>query len=317
MQGDAMLKIEGVKKTFKPGLFKKPFRALTGVDLLFRKGECTGLLGHNGAGKTTTIRLVLGLIKPDAGKIYFENHALGREDRGRIGYLPETVRMSPNFTCREVLQTHVQLYDFPSEVNRKKLVEEKLDEVGMLPFATRKIRELSKGMAQRVAWAQATIHNPDLLILDEPFSGLDPVGRATMKRWILEEKNKKRTMILCTHELPQVISLCDHVHILRRGSVVYNTFGSRSKDLSPKYILEISGASSEQLTQIAAAKSLPQWTSIKQEGFLVRLEFSDYGAASEWLGPITKAGFVVVRFGDDQQASEEQLLAHFKEEFTI
>ena len=316
-----LLALRGIEKTFKPDVFKPPVQSLKGIDLEFPEGACTGLVGHNGAGKTTTIRMILGLISPDRGKILFRGQPMTRDRRATIGYMAETGRFPGGLTATEVLTTQLALHDVKSTTSRAKLVSDKLASVGLAQNANRRIRDFSKGMTQRLAWAHATIHDPDLLILDEPFTGLDPLGRITMKNWILKEKKRGITVVLCTHELPQIMSLCDHIQILRQGKLVYSSIdkhikGGKLDDTLPRYFLDISGAQVADLEALKTSRKLASWQTLHQEGCLVRLGFSDYPAATGWLEPCLSKGYVVVRFGDDNSATEEQLLVHFKEEFT-
>jgi ABC-2 type transport system ATP-binding protein len=316
-----ILSLRGIEKTFRTDVFKPPFQSLKGVDLEFPAGSCTGLVGHNGAGKTTTIRTILGLISPDRGAVMFRDRPMSRDDRSAIGYMAESARFPQGLTAREVLETQLTLHKVKSQTSRKQLIHDKLASVGLEKDANRRIREFSKGMQQRLAWAHATIHDPDVLILDEPFTGLDPLGRITMKNWILAEKKHGITIILCTHELPQVMSLCDHIHILQHGKLVYSTFNDKSKgssldDALPRYFIDLSGAKQADLEHLLSARKLPMWKTFHQDGFISRLGFSDYPSASAWLQPCMAQGYVIARFGDDQSATEEQLLAHFKEEFT-
>ncbi len=322
----SLLTLRGVEKTFKPDVFKPPIQSLKGIDLEFPEGACTGLVGHNGAGKTTTIRTILGLIKPDRGQILYKGSPMTRNHRATIGYMAESSRFPGALTTREVLATQLALHHNKKfSATHRHLIESKLESVGLKNDGNRSIRDFSKGMAQRLAWAHATIHDPDLLILDEPFTGLDPLGRITMKNWIIAEKKRGITMVLCTHELPQIMSLCDHIHILRQGKLVYssidqNVKGGKLDDTLPRYFIDVSGATTAELQHLATTKknekNLPLWQTIHQEGFLVRLGFSDYVSATSWLEPCLAKGFVIVRFGDDNSATEEQLLTHFREEFS-
>lgn len=318
-QQSSLLDLRNVSKSFTPDVFGKTIHSLADVSLSFPQGRCTGLVGHNGAGKTTTIRLILGLINPSKGLISFRGQPMTRNHRASIGYLAELARFPSGLTCQEILETHLSLYKIGNGASRKQLIAAKLAEVGLEPFANRKARQMSKGMQQRLAWAQATIHEPDLLILDEPFSGLDPLGRMIMKNWILAEKKRGLTMILCTHELPQITSLCDHIHILRRGQLVHssvsNTGTSETLHNLPRYFVDISGAQQSELARVADSLKLPPYKTFHQDGFILRLGFADYVSASAWLTPAMQQGWVIVRFGDDNSATEEQLLVHFKEEF--
>ena len=316
-----ILSLRGIEKTFRPDVFKPPTQSLKGVDLEFPAGSCTGLVGHNGARKTTTIRMRLGLISPDRGKIFFRDQPIRREDRSAIGYMAESARFPPGLTASEILETQLTLHRVKSQTSRKQLIKQKLASVGLQNDGNRRIRDFSKGMQQRLAWAHATIHDPDVLILDEPFTGLDPLGRITMKNWILTEKKRGLTIVLCTHELPQIMSLCDHIHILQHGKLVYSSFadhvkGGRLDETLPRYFIDLSGAQQSELENMLNARRLPMWKTLHQDGFLIRLGFSDYPSASAWLEPCLSKGHVIARFGDDNSATEEQLLAHFKEEFT-
>jgi ABC-2 type transport system ATP-binding protein len=315
-----LLEVKNATKVFKPEVFEAPFVSLDNISLQFHKGQCTGLVGHNGAGKTTAIRMILGLISPTKGEVFFRGEPMSKKSRASIGYLAESVKFPTGLTCEEILMTHLALFKSASSSARRALVLEKLDQVGLTAAKSRKAKSMSKGMQQRLAWAQATIHEPELLILDEPFSGLDPLGRMTMKNWILSEKKRGLTIILCTHELPQITSLCDQIQILRKGQLVYsstNDVGAKSaiRDL-PRYFVDISGAALKDLEQMQKLKQLPRWKTAHQDGFLMSLGFSDYPSASSWLYPICSKGWVIVRFGDDNSATEEQLLVHFREEFT-
>ncbi|MCX6116536.1 MAG: ABC transporter ATP-binding protein [Proteobacteria bacterium] len=321
MTQQILLQIDSISKTFRPEVFQPPVKSLQSLTIDFTDGECTGLVGHNGAGKTTTIRMILGLISPDKGSIKFRGQPLSKTSRSSIGYLAESVKFPSGLTCREILTTHISLFRIKGNKERKELIQETLEKVGLQAFADRKAKSMSKGMQQRLAWAQATIHEPDLLVLDEPFSGLDPVGRMNMKNWILSEKRRGLTIILCTHELPQITSLCDNIHILRQGKLVYsssknNRGGTFEIKNLPRYFLDISGPDAKELSQFKDLKNLPQWTSQHSEGFLLRLGFSDYHSAASWLSPCLQMGWVIVRFGDDNSATEEQLLTYFKEEFS-
>jgi ABC-2 type transport system ATP-binding protein len=317
-----LLSLRSVEKTFRNDVFKPPVQSLKGIDLDFPEGVCTGLVGHNGAGKTTTIRMILGLLKPDRGSILFKGQPIARDRRATIGYMAESARFPGGLTANEILKTQLAIHGVPKSQRPSALVSSKLESVGLANHANRRIRDFSKGMMQRLAWAHATIHSPNLLILDEPFTGLDPLGRITMKNWILAEKKRGVSILLCTHELPQIMSLCDHIHILRQGKLVYSSLdnhvpgGSLDQTL-PRYFVDLSGTTMDALDQLRAKRNLPKWQAANQEGFLVRLGFRDYPSAASWLEPAMTSGYVIVKFGDDNSATEEQLLVHFKEEFSL
>jgi ABC-2 type transport system ATP-binding protein len=174
-----ILEFQNVSKTFSQDLFSKPKKALINASFSFENSTGTALLGHNGAGKTTCIRIMLGLLNKDEGKVLFKNKTIAREDRGFIGYMPETNKLPNELRVHELLDSSLTIYR-PDLKNHEKriLVLQKLEQVGLAKkFYNTKIKHLSKGLGRRLAWALATIHSPQLLILDEPFSGMDPLAQ--------------------------------------------------------------------------------------------------------------------------------------------
>ncbi len=197
-------------------------RVLRGVDLDVTKGEVWGLLGPNGAGKTTLTHLILGLLKPDDGTV----RVFGVDDyaqmSARIGYLPERPRYHNQFTGREYLLALGQL----SDLNGKKLhdrVEAVIELVGLGQSADRRIGTYSKGMLQRIGIAQAVLHEPDLLIVDEPASGLDPAGQREMALLLRTLREAGHTIFLCTHQLTDVARLCDRIGVLVGGKITHTS----------------------------------------------------------------------------------------------
>jgi ABC-2 type transport system ATP-binding protein len=323
-QASTVLELRSISKVFKNDLLKAEQVVIDRLSLTFCAGRCTGLLGHNGAGKTTTMRMILGLIRPDTGQILYSGRPLVREDKYKIGYMPETNRLPRALTPLEILSQQIRIYA-PGKLQKtlvKKLAEDQLDKVGLKSHSEKRVRYLSKGMCRRLAFALATIHSPKVLILDEPFSGLDPLGRRKMLNWIEEEKDKGVSIILCTHELLQIQSLCDEFHILNQGQLVLSTSEPTSEvqavpgqfDWRHRYNLNLSGTDSDSLTKIGKKYDLLPWHGIKQEGYLTILGFSEYPEAAEWLKASLLEGLVVVRFGDESYIGEEELLPYFEGE---
>jgi len=181
----AMIELKNLGKTFTKEVGKKSRAALDGVDLQLKEGECLGLLGHNGAGKTTLIRILLGLVHPSQGKMLFSEKPLTRKARQKIGYMPENQQLASRLTCEENLKLHYSLITgsfLPHEKACKAL-----QDVGLLEHKGKKVSDLSKGMGRRLAWSMANISDPQFLVLDEPFSGLDPLGRIELHRWLGEK----------------------------------------------------------------------------------------------------------------------------------
>lgn len=215
-----VLRVDKLGKTFKKPFSGRKVAAVDGIDFEVHEGEIFGFLGPNGAGKTTTIKMLTGLIAPSTGTaMVFGECIPSPHAMGRVGFLPENPYIYPYLTPREFVTLCGRL----SGMSGKGLfssVERILERVGMAHAIDRAARALSKGMLQRVGLAAALVHEPDLLILDEPMSGLDPVGRKEVRDLIVEEKNAGRTVFFSTHILNDVETLCDHVCILRRGKVV-------------------------------------------------------------------------------------------------
>jgi len=217
---DYAVHTEGLTKVYKDFWGRDKVRALDGLDLTINRGEVFGLLGPNGSGKSTTIKLLLGLIFPSAGTA----HVLGQPAGStvineRIGFLPEESYLYRFLNGEEILRFYGRLFRIPrKELNRR--VPELLDIVGLDAKARkRKLREYSKGMARRIGLAQALINNPDLILLDEPTTGLDPIGTREMKDLILSLKKQGKTVLLCSHLLADVQDVCDRITILFRGKM--------------------------------------------------------------------------------------------------
>jgi len=218
------LSVSGLKKSLRSSwaLGTKPI--LTGVDFNIRQGEIFGFLGKNGAGKTTTIKTILGLLIKDSGKILLDSKPLELpKDLIKIGYLPELPYFYDHLTVEETLSFFSSLALQQSESSIKKSVAEVLELVGLADRANNKVRSLSKGLQQRLGLAQAIVNKPKLLILDEPFSGLDPVGRAEFREIFFNLNQQGSTIMISSHILSDVQSLCHSVSILS-GGVVKRSF---------------------------------------------------------------------------------------------
>ena len=215
----------GGRETVLTTQFRKPFtgkrvEAVRGVDFEVGRGEIFGFLGPNGAGKTTSIKMMTGLIAPTRGSIEILGQRAPAPDvMGRVGFLPESPYVYPYLTAREFVTLCGTLSGLSGASLRERVVKI-VDRVGIGHAIDRPARALSKGMLQRAALAAALVHDPELLIFDEPMSGLDPVGRKEVRDLIVEEKLRGRTVFFSSHILSDVEMLCDRVCILRQGQVV-------------------------------------------------------------------------------------------------
>jgi ABC-2 type transport system ATP-binding protein len=212
-----VLDVQDLEKSYWGHLRLKRTRVLRGLSLRVSKGEIFGLLGQNGAGKTTTIKAALGLVFPDAGSIrIFGRPASVAAVRERLGYLPENPYFYEYLTAREFLDYCGRLFGY-SSYERARRSEEMLERVGMKDRADVQLRKFSKGMLQRVGLAQALINDPDFVILDEPMSGLDPIGRREFRDIILSLKRRGKTVFFSSHILGDAEALCDRIGIVRDG----------------------------------------------------------------------------------------------------
>jgi ABC-2 type transport system ATP-binding protein len=215
----AVLSVKDLAKTFRKPFTGKKVEAVRGITFDVQRGEIFGFLGPNGAGKTTSIKMLMGLIAPTRGSATILGHeAPSPEALAHVGFMPENPYVYPYLTPREFVTLCARLSNVAG-AGLGERVERVLARVGIVEAIDRSARALSKGMLQRVALAAALVHDPELLVLDEPMSGLDPVGRKEVRDLIVEEKRRGRTVFFASHILSDVEMLCDRVCILRKGEV--------------------------------------------------------------------------------------------------
>ncbi|HEX4074836.1 MAG TPA: ATP-binding cassette domain-containing protein [Candidatus Acidoferrales bacterium] len=193
--------------------------AVDGVSLQVREGAILGLLGPNGAGKTSTIRMIMNILVPDEGSIRVFGQTVGDQTRHSIGYLPEERGLYPRMKVLDVIVFLGSLRGL-SEAEARKRGREWLERFDLSEWADKKVQELSKGMQQKVQFICAVLHKPQLMILDEPFSGLDPVNADTVESTILEKRGQGSTIVLSTHRMEQVEKMCDSICLIDKGHKV-------------------------------------------------------------------------------------------------
>jgi len=190
--------------------------AVNGVNLRVRQGAILGLLGPNGAGKTTTIRMIMNILVPDEGSIKVLDQPVTDRTRDLIGYLPEERGLYPRMKVLDIIVFLAALHGLTEEEAARR-AKEWLERLGLAEWSGKKLVDLSKGMQQKVQFITAVIHKPPLVILDEPFSGLDPVNAATVEEIMLEMRSKGSTIVLSTHRMEQVERMCDSICLIDKG----------------------------------------------------------------------------------------------------
>jgi ABC-2 type transport system ATP-binding protein len=228
MPGPAALHLSDLRKTVKVGFRARKVEILRGVDLEVACGDVFGLLGPNGAGKTTTIKVALGLMRPTAGIV-----ELGVDDRADVGYLPENPYFYDYLTGREFLRFCGRLFGLDRTTLQTR-VDGLLEEVGLVDAAGVQLRKYSKGMLQRIGIAQALVNDPSLVLLDEPMTGLDPVGRVEVKRIIQDLHAQGKTVLFNSHILADVAELCTRIAIMRAGVVLWTGTVSEALEEEPQ-----------------------------------------------------------------------------------
>jgi ABC-2 type transport system ATP-binding protein len=231
-----VLKIEHISKSFGDK------NAVDDFSLAVPEGSIYGLLGPNGAGKTTTIRMVMNIIAPDAGQIEVMGEELNDAIKDRIGFLPEERGLYQKMVVFDVLHYLGEIKSMPRAAI-KASIEDWLGRVKLEDCISKKVEELSKGMQQKLQFASTLIHNPNLIILDEPFSGLDPVNMDLVKDIILDEKHKGHTIIFSTHIMEQAEKLCDYICLINKGAKVLDgrLFAIKSKFGKNTVVIEFDG----------------------------------------------------------------------------
>ncbi len=219
MQVDVVIETRNLTKVYRDFWGRQKVRALKALDLEVRRGEIFGLLGPNGSGKTTTIKLLLGLLFPTSGQaLVFDRDATDVTKNERIGYLPEESYLYRFLNAEETLDFYGRLFNMPRAVRRQRTFD-LIELVGLDWARKRQLKEYSKGMVRRIGLAQALINDPELILLDEPTTGLDPIGTREIKDLSLKLRDEVKTILMCSHLLADVQNVCDRIGILHQGEL--------------------------------------------------------------------------------------------------
>lgn len=299
---DRILEVNSIAKTFHTGFFRTKVHAIRDVSFSIDKGEIFGLIGPNGAGKSTTIKAILGLLSPDKGSInlFGEPVANNVGIRDRIGYLPEKSALYEHLKVRELLQFYGSMFGMSRSTCRER-IDDLVELVGLSDATDRPIDGFSKGMKQRAGIAQALINDPELVILDEPQSGLDPIGRREIRDLILDLRRRGKTILFCSHILPDVQDICDRVAVLKDGVVqdvgyLYELISSETL-YHEAYVRNWSEAAESTLSDIVQE-------SVKVGG-MTRLRLSGTSEAHDLLDRLAAADVRVESFEAHKESLED------------
>jgi ABC-2 type transport system ATP-binding protein len=286
----------------------KTRRALHPFDLDVEEGETFGLIGPNGAGKTTTLKLLMGLVFPSQGEARILGRPLGDPAmKQQIGYLPEQPYFYDYLTGRELLNYFGQLFGL-SRRERDARSRELLEKVGMTEAADVPLRKYSKGMTQRLGIAQALVNRPRLVLLDEPMSGLDPLGRREMSHLIRELRDSGVTVFFCSHILPDVEQLCDRVAILNRGHLVEAGRLTEIVDVSLRAVEVVVEGLSPALEERVAGS----FRDLRRQGSRTHLSFPDIPSFERALPVLIEGGAHLVSVNPVKETLEDHFFREVK-----
>jgi ABC-2 type transport system ATP-binding protein len=299
-----MLALETIElsKDYRLGFWRNRVRrALDRLNLKVEAGTVFGLLGPNGAGKTTTLKLLFRLIFPTSGTARILGKQLDDLDvRRRVAYLPENPAFYEHLTAQEFLNYVASLFGLPA-TERRRLVGELIDQLGLSACRNVRLRKFSKGMIQRLGIAQALINDPDVVFLDEPMSGLDPLGRREVREVILRLKERQKTVFFSTHILTDAETLCDRVAVLYHGRLqgcgelsTILRLGVSSTDL----VLE--GPSAQVMAEL-----MPYASSVIRTGERVRLEIPEENEVSKTLGIVLRSNTKLISVNPVKRSLED------------
>jgi len=302
-----ILRTERLTKSFEVGLRRRRVDAVKDLTFSVGEGEIFGFVGPNGAGKTTTIKMLMGLIQPTSGSAYiFDTPIPSRASKKRIGYLPEQPAYHEFLSGLEVMQLFATLAEVP-HAERRRRSGELLGLVGLADAADRQVRKYSKGMQQRLGIAQALVSDPAFVVLDEPMSGLDPIGRREIRDLMLELKRRGKTVFFSTHILPDVESLCDRVGLIVRGIL---------QDVGPLATMLSARVKSVEITaRLPAGRREPLGPGrvIAAEGEQLTAVYEDEAQADAAVAAVLAAGGRLVALAPQRETLEDFFLRRLAE----
>lgn len=307
---EAVLSVNNLSKRFRSHWTFRPIEAVSSISLEVFRGECFGFLGPNGAGKTTTIKCITGLLRPSGGSITYDGEkSTAARVRALLGYLPEQPYFYDHLSVEETMMFFASLHGLRGKAQLVRVCEV-LERVGLEDRRRASVRSLSKGLQQRLGLAQAIVNKPKLLLLDEPFSGLDPLGRVEVRELLLELRQSGTTIFLSSHILSDIADLCDRVAIMAEGKLqtvlklvdIPKIFGQEYE------IGIIQQEIGKELPLSLAEESVAQKSDFSADGKTMIFSFSDYSTASAALSQALQSGLKVVSFRAAPKSLEEIFL---------
>lgn len=301
-----ILRLDGVAKSLPFGFWLRHKQILHGVTLSVEEGEVYGFLGPNGAGKTTTMKCLLGLLRPDGGTVeVFGEPGPTLAARHRLGYLPEQPYFYPHLSGRELLAYFGRLFGIRGTVLKERC-DALLERVGLSEDADKLTRQYSKGMLQRLGIAQALVNDPDLVLFDEPMTGLDPVGRREVKDIIFDVRDRGATVFFSSHILSDAEALCDRVGLLIGGRVL--------RESSMAGLLEEQVQYWDAASEGVAPDALPGFDPHSSQGDHHYYRLADEEEVTRWVDAVRSAGGNVFRVAPQRTTLEDYFVAAVKED---
>jgi ABC-2 type transport system ATP-binding protein len=312
MKNAPVVEIRDLSKIYRNGWFRKPVEALRNVTFQVRRGEVFGLLGPNGAGKTTAVKILLGVVRKSGGSASLLGHPAGSVSaRRQVGYLPENLSIPGHHTAATALEYYGNLSGMTvGEVKRCR--DELLDRVDLADWTRVGVKKYSKGMRQRLGLAQALLHDPQVLMLDEPTDGLDPIGRSQVRELLTELKGKGKTIFLNSHLLQEVEMVCDRVAILQAGQLRFVgtvdeiTERSRSEE-NLEVVFEIAGQEQAVSTTLENWHGVT-WTTVGEGIFRVNICLPDQAAVDRHIDDLRCGGISIISLSRRKITLEDAFL---------
>jgi ABC-2 type transport system ATP-binding protein len=306
MSNDAAIALRGVSKRYGD------FQAVRPLDLVVPRGATYGLLGPNGAGKTTTIRMLLRIIDRDTGEIEILGEPLSQRGLDNIGYLPEERGVYKRMRVRALLSFLAELRGVPPRTSRPRIAKW-LERLELADRADARVQEMSKGMAQKIQFIAAVLHEPEIVVLDEPFSGLDPINQQVLREIVAELRQAGRTILFSTHIIEHAERLCDHVCIIARGDkVVDGTIADVKRSRGGEYIAVRAESFAGEFGDML--RRLPMVEQVRAQGTSAEVALRAHADPQELLTALIGAGVRLRRFECTEPSLEQIFIESVGEE---